>query len=69
MKRNDRSSSFFYAGRLKQPVMNWRPKDSQFYSRHLNIPGEGNYPRACVVLHSEDNEMSRNSETASHKEI
>jgi hypothetical protein len=69
MKRKVGSSCFFYVGRLKRTVINWRPKDSQFYSRHLNIPGAGNYPRACVVLHTEDNEMSRNSKTASHKEI
>src|SRR5260370_7962066 len=41
--------------------MTWRLKYSRFYSRLLNIPGSGNYPRACAVLHGEDNEMSRNS--------
>src|SRR5713226_8132796 len=46
---------------LRKTVMTWRLKYSRFYSRLLNIPGSGNYPRACAVLHGEDNEMSRNS--------
>src|SRR5260370_9963481 len=41
--------------------MTWRLKYSQFYSRLLNITGSGNYPKACVVLHAEDNKMFRNS--------
>jgi hypothetical protein len=28
-----------------------------------DIPGSGNYPRAYVVLHVEDNKMSRNSKS------
>jgi hypothetical protein len=38
----------------------WRPKYTQFYSRLRDTPGSRNYPRAYVVLHIEDNEMSRN---------
>src|SRR5258707_13008963 len=47
---------------LRKTVMTWRLKDSRFYSRLLNIPGSGHYPRACAVLHAEDNEISRNSQ-------
>jgi hypothetical protein len=60
---------FLCAGPLRKTVITWRPEHKQFYSGLLNIPGSGNYPRACGVLHIEDNEMSRNSKTASNKEI
>jgi hypothetical protein len=54
------SSLFLRAGPLRKTVITWRPKYTQFYSRARNIPGSGNYPSACGVLHAEDNEMSRN---------
>jgi hypothetical protein len=37
-------------GPLRETVITWRPKYSQFYSRLLNIHGSGNYPESTSGL-------------------